>query len=129
MQLHQFLGNVQERAQIDSKEQALNAIRATFETLSERLKGGESLDLAGQLPAMLQGSFDVGHGERFDLEEFCHRVANREGVDDEQARQHVQAVLEVTSEAVSKGEIDDVIAQLPAEYHSLFGRTAQRRPM
>lgn len=129
MQLHEFLGRVQQHASIDSRERALDAIRATFETLSERLQGGEPLDLASQLPSLLQGYVDIGEGERFDLEEFFRRVAEREGIDEEQAREHARAVLEVTSEAVSSGEIQDVLAQLPREYHSLFGAGSQSRPM
>jgi uncharacterized protein (DUF2267 family) len=33
---------------------------------------------------------------------------------------HARAVIEVLSEAVSKGELDDVRAQLPAEFDRLF---------
>ncbi len=33
---------------------------------------------------------------------------------------HARAVIEVLSEAVSKGEMDDVRAQLPAEFDRLF---------
>jgi uncharacterized protein (DUF2267 family) len=120
MQLHQFLSNVQQRANLDSQDQAMSAVRATLETLSERLQGGEPLDLAAQLPALLQGHVDVGHAERFDMDAFFDRVADREGVDHDQARQHARAVLEVTSEAVSNGEIEDVMSQLPQEYHGLF---------
>ncbi len=128
MQLHEFLGRVQERGNIDSKDQALNAVRATLETLSERLKGGEPLDLAAQLPVALQGYVGVGQGERFDPDEFCRRVARREGIDEELARSHAEAVLNVTQEAVSSGEIRDVLAQLPREYHSLFGSGSRHRP-
>jgi uncharacterized protein (DUF2267 family) len=129
MQLHEFLGRVQQHASIDSRERALDAIRATFETLSERLQGGEPLDLASQLPLLLQDYVDIGEGERFDLEEFFRRVAEREGTDEAQAREHARAVLEVTTEAVSSGEINDVLAQLPREYHGLFGAGSQSKPM
>lgn len=100
----------------------MNAIRATLQTLSERLQGGEPLDLAAQMPALLQRDADVGHAERFDTSEFFHRVAEREGVDEQQAQEHARAVLEVTSEAVSRGEINDVLSQLPEDYHRLFTR-------
>jgi uncharacterized protein (DUF2267 family) len=129
MQLHEFLGRVQQRASIDSREQALDAIRATYQTLSERLQGGEPLDLAGQLPSLLQNYAAVGEGERFDTNEFFHRVADREGVNEDQAREHARAVLEVTSEAVSNGEIGDVLSQLPQEYHGLFGDASQGKRM
>jgi len=122
MQLHDFLGRVQQRANIQSQDEALSVIRTTFETLSERLQGGEPLDLAAQLPSMLQEFVDVGEGERFGVEEFIQRIAEQEGISEEQAREQASAVLEVTSEAVSRGEIEDVLLQLPQEYHGLFGR-------
>lgn len=126
MQLHEFLGRVQQQASIDSKEQALHAIQATFETLSERLKGGEPLDMGAQLPALLQNYVDVGEGDRFDADDFFRRVADREGVEEEEGRRHAQAVLGVVSEAVSTGEMQDVMSQLPQEYHGLFGAGQQR---
>lgn len=122
MQLHDFLGRVQQRANLQSQDEALSVIRTTFETLSERLQGGEPLDLAAQLPSMLQEFVGVGEGERFGVEEFIQRIAEQEGISEEQAREQAGAVLEVTSEAVSRGEIVDVLLQLPQEYHGLFGR-------
>ena len=129
MQLHDFLGRLQERSNLHSKDEALRAVQATYQTLSERLAGGEPLNLAAQLPSLLQDRADAGHGERFSAEEFCRRVAEREGVDKEMARKHAQAVLAVTQEAVSAGEIEDVLAQLPQEYHALFGGGRSTRPM
>jgi uncharacterized protein (DUF2267 family) len=127
MQLHEFLGRIQQQASIDSKEQALHAIQATFETLSERLKGGEPLDMGAQLPHLLQEYVDVGEGERFGADDFFRRVADREGVSEDDGRRHARAVLGVVSEAISAGEMKDVMAQLPQEYHGLFG-AGQRRP-
>lgn len=123
MQLHDFLGRVQQRANIQSQDEALSVIRTTFETLSERLQGGEPLDLAAQLPSMLQEFVNVGEGERFGVDEFIQRIAEQEGISEEQAREQASAVLEVASEAVSRGEIEDVLMQLPQEYHGLFGRS------
>lgn len=60
--------------------------------------------------------------ESFALDEFFRRVAEREGagVDLPQAVFHARVVMEVVQEAVSPGQIDDVRAQLPAEYDPLF---------
>ena len=54
------------------------------------------------------------------MEEFYRRVAEREGVDIETARIDAEAVMRVLREAVTFGELDDVMAQLPAEFNSLF---------
>ncbi len=66
-----------------------------------------------------------GPGDRFDAQEFCRRVAEREerDVSTAVAQQHVQVVFDVVLGSVSSGERDDVIAQLPEEYvGTLLGR-------
>jgi len=45
----EFISQVQRRANLDSREEAERATRATLETLGERLAGGEAKDLAAQL--------------------------------------------------------------------------------
>ena len=123
MKHDEFIGQVQHRARLSSRGEAERATRATLETLAERLAGGEAKDLAAQLPP------EIGHhllgqwsalGERFSLEEFFRRVSLREGVDPPRAVFHARAVIEVLREAVSPGELDDVRAQLPAEFDRLF---------
>lgn len=123
MQHDEFIGLVQHYARLSSRGEAERATRVTLEVLAERLAGGEVKDLASQLPREighhLQGGF-AGMGERFPLEDFFRRVSLRENVDVAKARYHAQAVMTVVSKAVSKGELDDVRAQLPDEYEQLF---------
>jgi uncharacterized protein (DUF2267 family) len=130
MKHDEFIGQVQHRARLSSRGEAERAVRATLETLAERLSGGEAEDLAAQLP------LEIGHhlrgpwsaqGERFPLDEFFRLVSLREGVDLPAAVFHARAVIEVLSEAVSTGEMDDVRAQLPAEYERLFDSGGIRR--
>ena len=101
----------------------VTAIRATLETLSERLAGGEAKDLAAQLPREI-GIFLRGVWEsetsRLSLQEFYQRVCIRENVSLPKAIHHARSVIAVLQEAVSKGEIKDVRSQLPAEFGSLF---------
>lgn len=123
MKHDEFIGQVQHRARLGSRGEAERATRATLETLAERLAGGEAKDLAAQLPLEigehLRGQWSA-IGERFSLDEFFRRVSLREGVDLPEAVFHARAVIEVLSKAVSKGEMDDVRAQLPAEFDRLF---------
>ena len=126
MQLHEFLGRIQQQAHLNSREDALNATRATLETLSERLQGGEPKDLASQLPRIAKDWVHEGPGERFDTNEFFRRVADHEGVDEATGRRHADAVLCTISEAVDSGELQDVMSQLPKEYHSLFSNQRTR---
>jgi uncharacterized protein (DUF2267 family) len=124
MQHDEFIGRVQHHARLSSRGAAEQATRATLETLAERLAGGEAKDLAAQLPqgidVHLRSKRPEEVGERFSLEEFFRRVSQREGVDLPKATYHARAVIEVLKEAVSKGEMDDVRAQLPAEFDRLF---------
>src|SRR3954463_4466458 len=88
----QFLTAVQQKARI-SRERAEAAARATLETLAERLSAGEARDVAAQLPPELAAYLPPrGDAERFDVEEFLRRVAEREGVDVPTAEEHARAV-------------------------------------
>jgi uncharacterized protein (DUF2267 family) len=60
------------------------------------------------------------------LEEFFERVNHRdEEVDLPRAVYHARVVMEVLQEAVSKGEMEHVRSQLPAEFDSLFEAGSQ----
>jgi uncharacterized protein (DUF2267 family) len=48
---------------------------------------------------------------------FIERVAERTGLDPDAARQAVAAVLTTLAERIAGGEVDDLIARLPAELH------------
>jgi len=132
MQYDELVGQVQNRARLSSTGDAVRAIRVTLETLAERLTREETKDLAAQLPQeigrYLQESF-AAEGERFSLDDFFQRLSIREGVDVPEAVFHARVVLEVLQEAVSKGEIDHVRAQLPPEFAPLFeaGSTGELR--
>jgi uncharacterized protein (DUF2267 family) len=122
VQYEEFLNKVQDRIGPAQPEEARRAIIATLETLGERISGGESSDLAEQLPEELkeplrQASED---NEEFSLDEFLKRVGERENIDTDEAREHVSAVMTVLKEAVSGGELDNIRAQLPQEFEPLF---------
>lgn len=121
MQYDEFVGEVQNRARLPSRGDAVSAIQATLETLAERIAPGEASDLAAQLPPQL-GTFlrDVDKTERFAVDEFFLRVAAKETADLPDAVHHARAVIDVLQEAVTPGEIDDLRAQLPDDYNPLF---------
>jgi uncharacterized protein (DUF2267 family) len=50
MKGEQFIAEVRNLAELESNEDAEKAIRATLETLKERLAGNEPVNLAAQLP-------------------------------------------------------------------------------
>ena len=101
----------------------MNAVRATLSTLSERLTLEEAKDLAAQLPNEIGACLSISpvmHAQRLSLDEFFYRVATREKAHPPDAIYHARVVMEVVSEAVSGGEIQKVLAQLPDEFSTLF---------
>ena len=123
MKFHEFVGEVQNRARLDSEGEALKATRATLQVMGQRLFGGEPGDLAAQLPEELQPYLtDTDGSEDFGIRKFYDRASQQEGegVDYPQAVFHARAVMSVLQDAVSGGEMQDVRAQWPDEYDELF---------
>lgn len=123
MKYDEFIAQVQRRADLNSRDEADNAVRATLETLAERLAGGEAKDLASQLPPEIAIYLEqplAGAGEDYSLDEFFQRVSDREGVALADATFHARVVCGLVSEVVTMGEIENVRAQLPAEFRQLF---------
>ncbi|MER6594364.1 DUF2267 domain-containing protein [Micromonospora purpureochromogenes] len=117
-----FVDQVARRTRTDS-ERAVRLTHATLETLAERLTGGEVLDLASQLPAPLQLVLKPGPSieaaQRFGAAEFAARVAQRAEIDETAAREAVRAVFTTLREALTGGEFDDVVTQLPRDYRQM----------
>ncbi len=104
--------------------EAERAITATLETLGERISGGEASKLAAQLPGELKALLQRAdeEAEEFSLDEFYRRVGEREGVDIETASKDASVVMTVLSEAITAGELRDVLDQLPQNFNRLFGQ-------
>ncbi len=121
MQDEQFLGEVQHRGRMASREEAERAIEATLGTLAERLAGGTAGNLAAQLPPEAAAAMrDVEFAEAFSLDEFFRRVSRREGVDLPKSVHHARAVIDVLNGAVAVGAMAHLRAQLPQEWGRLF---------
>ncbi|MFC4437741.1 MULTISPECIES: DUF2267 domain-containing protein [Natrialbaceae] len=126
MQYDNFIGEVQHRAQLDSREAALSISRATLTTLSERVDPGQAENLGSQLPGELARFLeDVDDVERFEFDEFVDRVAEREEIGEDDAADaafHARVVLDVVEGAVTEGALEDIKNQLPTDegYDDLF---------
>jgi uncharacterized protein (DUF2267 family) len=119
----QFFTEVRNLAELDNNEEAEKAIRATLETLRERLAGNEPSNLAAQLPPEIAPYAEGSGGQdSFSVNEFYSRVAEKEGVSQDEAVKHARAVATVLQTAVTGGELDDVRSQLGNEYEELFGQ-------
>ena len=131
MKYEEFIEQVQKRAHLASKSEAERATRAALETLAERISKEERFDAASQLPRGLalylkQPFLGPGkqpapsHTRNFSLDEFFQRMSIREDVPLETAREHAHAVMSVLVDALSKGEFEDIRAQLPIEFYYEF---------
>ena len=123
MKHDEFIARVRDLAEVQTDEEAEQAIRATLETLRERLAGNEPNNLADQLPPEIAGPLrGEGGRDNFSLAEFYRQVAEKEGVEEPEAVRHARAVATVVEEAVTPGGMDHVREQLNPEYSELFGQ-------
>jgi uncharacterized protein (DUF2267 family) len=112
---------------------ASRATEAVLETLAERIAGGDVDDLIVRLPLHLHPPLKRGKEHtggkavRLSVDEFVSRVAEREGVSLEDAREHARAVLTTLREVVPDAEFRDVTAQLPREFDELLSPQAVHR--
>lgn len=136
MRHDEFVGHVQDRAQLPGRDRAEAAIRATLETLGERLAEQLADHLADQLPQEIGEHMrrtevlgGAGTGERFGLDEFTRRVAARSRMDHPTAVYASRVVLEVLREATQGGIMDKVRQSLGDELRELVdaGSTGHMR--
>lgn len=127
-----FVRRVADRAVLDD-DGASRATEAVLETLAERIAGGEVDDLIVRLPLHLHPPLKRGKEHtggkavRMSVDEFVSRVAEREGVSLDDAREHARAVLTTLREVVPDAEFRDVTAQLPREFDELLSPRAVHR--
>ncbi|AXB41355.1 DUF2267 domain-containing protein [Amycolatopsis albispora] len=126
MQHDQFIGQVQNRAQLPSRGDAEAATRATLETLGERIPENLAENLAGQLPQEIAEHLrrtvtlgGAGTGESFGRDEFIHRVAQRSRTGEPEATYRSRVVFEVLREATVGGVVHNVRESLPDDLRVL----------
>jgi uncharacterized protein (DUF2267 family) len=128
MQYDEFISKVQERANLESSDEAVQLTEAVLATLGERLYRTEQGQMAAQLPNGIKEFFVArqppenvpGDVQRFSLEEFYNRVSARNGVRYPHAVRRAKAVMGVLQEAVSAGQMADIRRELPSEFAPLF---------
>jgi uncharacterized protein (DUF2267 family) len=116
----EIVNDVRSRTGLDTPE-ALRLIRATLRTLGDRLSVGQAADIGAALPPALRTYVTTeSNAEGFDLEEFARRVAERAGVDRDDALILAGAVFATLGEAVGPKEVADMAAEFPIEYTPLI---------
>ncbi|WP_255950836.1 DUF2267 domain-containing protein [Streptomyces odontomachi] len=126
MKYQAFMARVRDRGEYADRKEAAQATEAVLRVLGERLTPHEADDLASQLPGrlgeVLQGARGDTH-EAFGVTEFQRRVTERAApVRARGGAQDAHAVLSTVGEAVSGGELNQLISQLPSGYAALFGK-------
>jgi len=129
MDYETFLDGVQNRGNLESRDEAEQITLAVLRTLGERLNRTEREHLATQLTKKLQQavmSIKDKQSDVFNLEEFYNRVTARAGVGFPKAVASSQVVISVLQDAIAAGEQRNVIFELPSEYEELFGLKPER---
>jgi uncharacterized protein (DUF2267 family) len=110
-----------------NQAEAWRVLRVYLQVLRDRLTIDEAAQLAAQLPHLLRGvfyeGFDPGHQpEKIrHRDAFLARLGDRAGLGDPaEAARAAAAVTRVLRRHVTAGEIDDVLAQLPAEIRAVL---------
>ena len=116
----QFVGQVQHLAHLPSRGDAETIIRATFETLGERLQPQAAAHVAAQLPPELGRHLRDRAFEHLSLHDIYGRVAERERADVDKAVFHARCVLDALCAAVSPGTVEKMRRQLPEELQALL---------
>jgi uncharacterized protein (DUF2267 family) len=116
MKAHEFLAKVRELGEYADQTEARRVTAAVLGVLGERLVGGEPGDLAAQLPEGIAELVMVTQSSSasFGVEEFLRRVAVAVDGSPETAKWDASAVLCTVADAVSGGELNDVLTQLPS---------------
>ena len=121
MEYDDFITRVLERSGMDSRERAIDITQAALETLGERLERTVRRGVASQLPAELREMMlSRADGDQYQLQEFYQRVGARADTKYYDAAERATAVLGVLREAVSEGQMQEMLESLPSEYGRLF---------
>ena len=116
----EFVGQVQHLAHLPSRGDAETIIRATFETLGERLQPQAAAHVAAQLPPELGRHLRDHTFQHLSVREFYGRVAERERTDLDKAAFHARCVLDALCAAVSPGTVEKMQRQLPEEFRTML---------
>ena len=121
MQYDAIVDRVQARTELESRVEAERTFLVVLQLLCDRLTGDESWDLLGELPAKAKKSVLITAAPvRVTREELVARAAEQLAVPVDEARERVRVVFATLREAVTSGELDDVIRELGGDWVDLL---------
>lgn len=113
------------RQSLGDEETALRAVRATLETLAERIGKDEALHMVPALPPeVAPWLFTAGPAQRFDSADFVSRVAHREDAPIEAAQRHTTVVMTALGQALDDETYRHLTARLPRTFAPLLPKGA-----
>jgi uncharacterized protein (DUF2267 family) len=123
-----FIRHVQHEAGVPRPD-AERAVRATLQTLGERISPAEASDIAAQLPREVSPALrDAGGPQPFDVQEFLRRMADRCGVTaGPVAEGRALAVFAALGSAITPAELGDLASELPEDFERLLAAARARR--
>jgi uncharacterized protein (DUF2267 family) len=129
MEHDEFIGRVQQQAHLSSMGDAERACRATLETLGEQepetLVENIAIQLPREIAAHLRRTEQADAKGEFRRSDFIPRIAERAGVDDDQAACIARAVLDALAAATEGGLTAKVTESLPADLREYVGPTPE----
>jgi uncharacterized protein (DUF2267 family) len=121
LRFEDFIRRVGARAQIADRFEAEKTAVVVLQTLCDRLTGKEANDMLSQLPSMFRELIVVIPSPlRLDVDGFVDRVAHELGVEAGEARKRTEAVLATLREAITVGELRDIVQELDPDYVDLL---------
>jgi uncharacterized protein (DUF2267 family) len=128
---NEWLNQLTRELPTENEEVAWRILRAYLQVLRDRLTVDEAAQLAAQLPQVLRGvfydGFDPSHQpEKIrDRDTLLARLAERAQLPGPaEAESAAAAVTRVLRRHVTEGELNDVLAELPAELREVLEPTA-----
>ncbi|MGI5827633.1 MAG: DUF2267 domain-containing protein [Patescibacteria group bacterium] len=130
-QTNEILGKIEETFNWQGRRnQSYAALRTVIQTLRDRLPVKQAVNFGSQLPMLVKGIYYEGWDPdkvpmRMDEEEFLNRIRQefpfslREDVN---IRDVTKIILTVIMNRISKGEVEDIKANLPEDVASLVER-------
>lgn len=130
-----FIGNVQNRARLSSREDALQVTRVTLELFSRRIEPGAADNLAAQLPEEIGHHLEkVDTVEPFSWDEYVSQLVDAGGytpeTEEADAVHHARVVFDVIEDATHGTALTDIRDQLPVDedWDELFVLVDQETP-
>lgn len=121
MEYEEFMDIIGQKVDLSNPSERENTVDVVLETLSERISATERDDLAAQLPDKLKEIlYRAKTTERYPLEEFYNRITLRLDIGFPLAVKRSRAILTALKSAASRGQIEDILQNLPQEYRELF---------